>query len=132
MNSHQVLDILKSCSFNWFAFVMASKSKLTDITEEGLNQVLLDFGGQLSFLDSDKSDHDIAEHSHQAFLFSERKRSINDEGGAVVSESESSDQELWNQGIRSILEERGREVVRKRREAIHRKAVREAKRKVME
>ena len=44
MNSHQVLDILKSCSFNWFAFVMALKSKLTDITDEALKQLLLDFG----------------------------------------------------------------------------------------
>lgn len=61
-----------------------------------------------------------------------KKKSINDEEGIVVSESESSDQEIWNQGISSVLGESGREMVRKRREAIHRKAVREAKRKVME
>lgn len=103
MNSHQVLDILKSCSFNWFAFVMALKSKLTDITDEALNQLFLDFGGQLSFMDLDESDFDIAERSCQAFLLSERKKSINDEEGIVASESDSSDQEMWNQGINIIL-----------------------------
>lgn len=74
MNSHQVLDILKSCSFNWFAFVMALKSKLPDITEQALNQLLLDFGGQLSFLNLDEGDLDLAEWSRQAFLLSERKK----------------------------------------------------------
>ena len=132
MNSHQVLDILKSCSFNWFAFVMALKSKLTDITDEALNQLLLDFGGQLSFMDLDESDLDIAERSRQAFLLSERKKSINDEEGIVLSESDSSDQEMWNQGINNILGKSGREIVKKQREAIHRKAVRDAKRKIME
>lgn len=66
------------------------------------------------------------------FCSLKEKKSINDGEGIVVSESESSDQEIWNQGISSILRESGREMVRKRREAIHRKAVREAKRKVME
>ena len=74
MNSHQVLDILKSCSFNWFSFVMALKSKLPDITEQALNQLLLDFGGQLSFLNLDEGDLDLAERSRQAFLLSERKK----------------------------------------------------------
>ena len=106
---------------------MALKSKLTDITDEASNQLLLDFGGQLSFMDLDESDLDIAEQSRQAFLLSERKKSINDEEGIVLSESDSSDQEMWNQGINNILGKSGREIVKKQREAIHRKAVRDAR-----
>ena len=52
--------------------------------------------------------------------------------GIVVSESDTIDQEIWNQGMSSIFREGAREMVRKRREVIHWKAVREAKRKVME
>lgn len=48
MNSHQLLDILRSCSFNWFEFVMCLKSKFTNVTKEAFGQLLLDFGGQLS------------------------------------------------------------------------------------
>ena len=53
---------------------MAFKSKLPDITEQALNQLLLDFGGQLSFLNLDEGDLDLAERSCQAFLLSERKK----------------------------------------------------------
>lgn len=87
MNSHQVLDILKSCSFNWFAFVMALKSKLPDITEQALNQLLLDFGGQLSFLNLDEGDLDLAERSRQAFLLSERKKKVSVMEKALSSQS---------------------------------------------
>ena len=53
---------------------MALKSKLPDITEQALNQLLLDFGGQLSFLNLDEGDLDLAERSRQALMLSERKK----------------------------------------------------------
>ena len=78
---------------------MAFKSKLTDITEVALNQLFpfsfLFFWCSTVFLGFRQKYLDIAECSML------------------------SDQELWNQGISSILWERSREVVRKRREAIH-------------
>ena len=67
MNSHEVLYTPKSCSFKWFAFVMGLRSKVTNITEEAFNKLLLDFGGQLPFMDLDERDLDIAEQSCQAF-----------------------------------------------------------------
>ena len=125
MNSHEVLYTPKSCSFNWFAFVMGLRSKVTNITEEAFNKLLLDFGGQLPFMDLDERDLDIAERSCQAFA-PWKKKSINNEESRVLSESESSNQETWNQGINNILGKSGRQIVKKQREAIHGKTVRDA------
>ena len=74
-----------------------------------------------------------AERSREAFLLSERLLKSNEgEEGDVVSESDSSNQEIWNRGVSNILEECGREMIKRRRAAIHRKAVREIKKKIME
>lgn len=134
MNTHQLVDILKLCSFNWFEFAMVLKSKLTTITEEAFQQLLLDFSGQLSYLNLDEKDEMVAEQSRQAYLLTKRTESLNNDlqDGMIVSESDCSDQEIWNQGVSDILGEHGRQLIKKRRAAINRKAVREAKRKLME
>lgn len=133
LDPHQVFDILKLCSFNWFEFVAALKSKFIDMPEIALSQLLLDVGDQLSTLNLDEEDMKTAEHSRQAFLLSEKMlKSNEDEKGIVVSESDSSDQEIWNRGISNVLGESGREIITKRRAAIHRKAIRKAKKKIME
>lgn len=124
MNSHEVLYTPKSCSFNWFAFVMGLRSKVTNITEEAFKKLLLDFSGQLPFMDLDERDLwycwavlpglcSLKEKKHQQW-------------SRVLSESESSDQEMWNQGINNILGKSGRQIVKKQREAIHGKTVRDA------
>ena len=130
---HQLFNILKLCSFNWFEFVASLKSKFIHTTENALNQLLVDFGDQLSTLNLDKENMRTAERSREAFLLSERLLKSNEgEEGDIVSESDSSDQEIWNRGISNVLGERGREMIKRRRAAIHRKAVREIKKKITE
>ena len=90
---------------------MALKSKFTDITEEAFGQLLLDFGGQLSFLDLDEGDMRTAELSRQIFLHSERNKRNNEEEGVIVSESDSSEIEMWNRDIGSVLGKSGREMI---------------------
>lgn len=46
-----------------------------------------------------------------------------------MSESDSSDQEMWNQGINNILGKSGREIVRKQRERLWDITVSEEKKK---
>lgn len=129
MNSHQLLDILKKSNFNWFQFVMVLQDILKDITEEAENQ-LLDFAGQLSFLGISQQNERMAEQSRQAYLEAKREleREQNADNGIIVSsDSESSETELFTtQGVHQIIPE----VVKKRRKAIKRKAVREAKKKL--
>ena len=129
---HNLFDILKLCSFNWFEFVAFLKSKFIHMTEDALGQCLVNFGNQLSSLNLDEKDMKTAEHSREAFLLSERVFKSNGDEGDVVSESDSSDQEIWNRGVSSVLGEHGRQIIKKRRAAIHQKAVRETKKKIME
>ena len=46
MNSHQLRDVLQRCDLNWFYFVRVLKD-LLNVTAAALNQLLLDFSGQL-------------------------------------------------------------------------------------
>jgi len=77
MNSHQLLDILRNCDLNWFGFVEVIQDmlRLRNIyTYEAFQQLLLDFGGQLSFLGLSIEDERIVEQSRQAYLLSEREQ----------------------------------------------------------
>ena len=47
-NSHQLMDLLRSCELNWFSFVEVIKEKMIDYSKEAIDQLLLDFGGQLN------------------------------------------------------------------------------------
>lgn len=50
MNSHQLQDILRKCNFNWFGFVNIVSEMLQGSTREAVEQLLLDFAGQIPFL----------------------------------------------------------------------------------
>lgn len=71
MNSHQLLDVLRKYELNWFEFAMVLQDMLSTITEEALEQLLLDFGGQLSFVGLSIEDEHIIEQSRQAYLLSQ-------------------------------------------------------------
>ena len=89
MNSHQLLDILKNCDLNWFHFVSVIQGMLSNITDEALQQLLLDFGGQLSFLGLSIDEERIIEQSCQAYLLSERlhmTQNQNHTGEEILSE----------------------------------------------
>ena len=101
------------------------------MTEDALGQCLVNFGNQLSSLNLDEKDMKTAERSRELLLLPERAFKSNGGEGDVVSVSDSSDQEIWNRGVSSVLGEHGREMIKKPRAAIRRKAVRETKKKIM-
>ena len=102
MNSRQLQDILQKCSF------------------EAVEQLLLDFAGQIPFLGLSLVEERLVEHSQQTHLFV--KKSCED----------ASETELWQNGISDALGEDGRLIIQKKRASLHRKAVRESRMKVME
>lgn len=89
-NSHQLMDILKSCELNWFSFVEVIKEKMKDYSKEAIDQLLLDFSGQLHLFNLEEREELIIEQSRQAFLlarrFDENNSDADDE--AVLSEAE--------------------------------------------
>ena len=134
MNSHQLQDILRKCSFNWFRFVNVVKEMLHDLTLEAVEQLLLDFAGQIPFLGLNLEEERLIEHSRQAYLCvnGSRQREQDAQNGEVVSDSDASETELWQNGISDVLGEDGRLMIEKKRASLQRKAVRESRRKIME
>ena len=134
MNSHQLQDILRKCSFNWFRFVNVVKEMLHDLTLEAVEQLLLDFAGQIPFLGLNLEEERLIEHSRQAYLCvnGSRQREQDAQNGEVVSDSDASETELWQNGISDVLGDDGRLMIEKKRASLHRKAVRESRRKIME
>ena len=89
-NSHQLMDILKSCELNWFSFVEVIKEKMKDYSKEAIDQLLLDFNGQLHLFNLDEREELIIEQSRQAFLLARRLDENNSDADdeAVLSEAE--------------------------------------------
>ena len=134
MNSHQLCDVLRKCDLNWFSFVEVLK-ELVNGTSEVLNQLLLDFSGQLSFVGLSEDEEKVVEQSRQAFLCCERLRENTESDNCVVeikSDSDSSEAEIWAMGVNSPLDDRGRLLIKKRRAAIKRNSVRQIKKRLAE
>ena len=89
-NSHQLMDILKSCELNWFSFVEVIKEKMNDYSKEAIDQLLLDFSGQLHLFNLEEREQMIIEQSRQAFLLVQRLKENNSDADdeAVLSEEE--------------------------------------------
>lgn len=134
MNSHQLRDILRKCDLNWFSFVKVFK-EMVNGTSEVLNQLLLDFSGQLSFVGLSADEEKVVEQSRQAFLCCEllRENTENDNSAVEIrSDSDSSQAEIWTMGVNSPLDDRGRLLIKKRRAAIKRNSVRQIKKQLAE
>ncbi len=82
MNSHQLHDVLLRCDLNWFYFVRVLKDIL-NVTAAALNQLLLDFSGQLHLVGFSDEEEQIIEQSRQEFLSNERL-CWNSEGSSAV------------------------------------------------
>lgn len=133
MNTHQLLDILRKCNLNWLEFVCALEVLMPNAAEHVLEQVLLDFAGQLPFLDLSEHDERIIEQSRQVYLEEKRRQEMESEiaDGMIVSDSDSDCAEEW-QRVRDPLDEAGLDIIKKKRAAIRRKATREVKKRVAE
>lgn len=91
MNTHQLLDILYDCNLNWFAFVHELEKAFPNVGEHVLEQLLLDFAGQLPFLNLSLNDERIIEQTRQVYLLKRRLQEMerNIDNGIIASESDS-------------------------------------------
>lgn len=106
---------------------------LSNITDEALQQLLLDFKGQLSFLGLSIDEERVIQQSRQAYLLSERLRMTQNQnrtGEEILSESDSSESDILPE--KDIIGQRGRELFEKKHSALNRKGIREAKRRTAE
>ncbi|XP_028409254.1 uncharacterized protein LOC114531845 [Dendronephthya gigantea] len=135
IKSEDILDVLKQTKFNWFALEEAISQKFPLLPKETINQSLSTISEQLPCLPSlSKEDNMLLKQSRQAFILvnnsSEKEEDLQD--GLIVSDSDSSDAEVWQNGISNVLDNNGRLLIEKKRASLKRKAVRVAKRRIME
>lgn len=133
MNTHQLLDILYDCNLNWLKFVYELEQAFPNVGEHALEQLLLDFAGQLPFLNLSLNDERIIEQSRQVYLLQRRLQEMERDidNGIIVSEYDSdSPEELIK--VRNPLDEAGKQIIRKKRAAIRRKEKREFRKRIAE
>lgn len=135
LSAHQLFDILRKCSLNWFEFVKEIQDTFKTTAADTIQELLLDFEGKLSSIEITPEDKKIIDQSHKAYIQSEslQKKQQDIVEGMIVSDSESSEEEthVWTPG-EDLLGENGRALLMKKRAAMKRKAVREIKKKVAE
>ena len=129
MNSYQLLDILRKCD------LVKSLKELIVISSEAFDQLLLDLASQLSLLGLIQNEESVIEQSRQAYLSMERikencEQNTDNEFVEVQSDSDSSDGEVWALGVNSPFDERGRELIKKRRASLRRKSIRDIKKRL--
>jgi len=129
LNTHQLMDLLQECQLNWCLFTEALKEKLTQHQGEHLlHQILLDFSGQLPFLNLSLHDENLIEQSRQAYLADQRLKDFerNNEDDEVVSESHEEQEAVESlPNVTNILQPEARKALEKRVKAIRRKARRD-------
>ena len=134
LDVYQALDILKACKLNWFELVSQIKKSIVDDTNDLISTVLDDLGHQLESgnVELCENDRKIAEQSRQAFLLMNEAYDDMSDNDSIVSDTDDSENEMWRRGIDDVLSVNGKAMIKKRREAIKLKGVRDAKRRIME
>ena len=129
-NSHELMDLLRACELNWFLFVEVLKQKLNSYTKAVIDQILLDFSGQLHLPKLNEREESIVEQSRQAYLLSERLRvnhsDVDDD--AIMSETEESSADWGN--IHDPLQTEARNIISQKVKQLKRNARRKAAQRI--
>ena len=134
LNTHQLMDLLQECQLNWFCFAEVLKQKLSQHQGEHLlDQVLLDFSGQLPYLNLSLHVEKLIEQSRQAYLTDQRLNNLNDDDMIVSESEEEGIQEAQSlSAVTDIMQPAAKAALEKRVKAVRRKSRREFVRQMTE
>ena len=135
LNSHQLMDLLQECKLNWFCFAEVLQQKLSRHQGEHLlDQVLLDFSGQIPFLNLSLHDEKLIEQSRQAFLADQRLQSLEESNDELICSESDEEQGQVDalSGVTDILQPAAKEALQKRVKSVRLKAKRKAAKKIAE
>lgn len=122
--SHDRLALmLRENKLNWFAFVYDVGLLLKQCSSDVIDQVLLDFAHDISFMDFSEEDEREVERSRQAYLMQSQLQASGNQGGTVVTDSESDDPEQWL-AVKNLKSPEGIEMIKKQRRILRSQAKR--------
>ena len=131
-NSQELMDLLRACELNWFLFVEVIEQKLSGYTKAAIDQILLDFSGQIQLLKLNEREESIIEQSRQAYLLSERlqgnQSDVDDD--AIGSETEESGADWGN--IHDPLQPEARAIISQKVKQLKINARRKAAQRIAE
>ena len=110
-NSHQLMDILKSCELNWFSFVEVIKEKMNDYSKEAIDQLLLNFRGQLDLFNLEEKEERIIEQSRQPFLLTQKFQEDKFDGDDEAALSKAEEVEVDRGHIHDPLQKGAQSVI---------------------
>ena len=130
-NSHELMDLRRACELNWFLFVEVLKQKLNSYTKAVIDQILLDFSGQLHLPKLNEREESIVEQSRQAYLLSERLQGNHSDvdDDAIVSETEESSAD-WGNIHDDPLQTEARDIISQKVKQLKRNARRNATQRI--
>ena len=125
------MDLLRACELNWFLFVEVLKQKLNSYTKAVIDQILLDFSGQLHLPKLNEREESIVEQSRQAYLLSERLQGNHSDvdDDAIVSETEESSAD-WGKIHDYPLQTEARDIISQKVKQLKRNARRNATQRI--
>jgi hypothetical protein len=133
-SSDDLLNILRNSDYNWLEFVNLAQENMKELHETAFQDSISDCYHKLPSLGMSNSDMQIVQQSHQVYILNksmeERDHAI--QSGNIVSESDESSSDNDFCKIQSPFDVPGQFLITKRRDALHRKATRDAKRKIAE
>ena len=131
-NSQELMDLLRACELNWFLFVAVIEQKLSGYTKAAIDQILLDFSGQIQLLKLNEREESIIEQSRLAYLLSERlqgnQSDVDDD--AIGSETEASGADWEN--IHDPVQPEARDIISQKVKQFKRNARRKAAQRIAE
>ena len=133
LSDQQLVDILRSCDFNWIEFVRIVCNILNSKSFNEITSMLDRFGQSLPSLKIDEDEQYLVNQSRQAYIVQrlQKEKEDNIDNGLVLSESDYEDPDALFQ-VQDPLDEIGKAMIMKKRASIKRKAKREIKTRIAE
>ena len=112
-NDHLAL-MLRESNLNWFAFVDELMILLRQYNKSVIEQVLLDFAHNMSFMDFTEGEERSIEQSREAYLTQSQPQALGCQDNNVVTDSESDNPDQWL-SVKKVNSPEGIEMIKKQR-----------------
>ena len=106
--------MLRESNLNWFVFVDELIVLLRQYNTSVIEQVLLDFAHNMSFMDFTEEEERLIEQSRQAYLTRSRQQALGCQDNRVVTDSESDNPEQWL-SVKKLNSPEGIKMIKKQR-----------------
>lgn len=126
------MNLLRACQLNWFLYIEVFKEKLSGYSQAAIEQIILDFSGQLHMFNLSENEDSVLEQSRQAYLLSQRLAENEIAGDDNIIHCENEEDGLAMGHINDPLQPEARDIIEKKVKHIRARSKRKAARLIAE